>query len=651
MDKSVLQALLHEINDGDHDNLYTIYASLTYIMGGGNSHKLPPLVRKFLDQLDAENNFVEYSDMYYYLNGLLKPQEQKITYKLDNLITIMENIDLFGKSINNPLMQLMLIGRMEKKISELKDHVLNEYFRKYNCEYKITAQNRSLGEKLCKRALIQLFPARKFYKINHKLLVNENTHRLLELDFYDGNKLAFEYNGKQHYKYSPTFHSAEFNFADQQKRDDYKIKLCEQNGIKLIIIPYTLRTVGDIIDYIEFKLKSDIPEPFFPQQFTIPEIRIDTLENIQKQKILVNKLIFLAKENKLNDPHQHINLQLALCDSFEVAINPYDIKTINANLNFLDKIVYLNTYLKMLGFYNIFDIREIIPNQERFNDYLNKTRHNIKQIFDMECPGENIFWINNYKFDNFNKNLHWLNRKLKIFMIKICQSSNVGSYIIDNPWRITKTDTEFKVLHYPTETSLDRSTYITQYPLIVADIKESFKDYRKIDFIEECYQEDPIYKGGYHILSICNWNLFIIRELLNDERRSHIYNVYDGYLRFNDYKSVKNEISWYEFKHKLRLTTINPPRASNIDDLRNFIAENIIVDECNTLPIDMFIYAYKDYCLENGLFYNYKSTDMSSIIKDIKTIDQEIEIQKEYSEFGRKINALTNFKLCTQKIQ
>jgi hypothetical protein len=71
----------------------------------------------------------------------------------------------------------------------------------------------------------------------------------LELDGYNEElKLAIEYNGKQHYVYSPFFHKYdENNFNKQEKRDNIKKELCHKNGIYLIIIPYNVKNKEKLI--------------------------------------------------------------------------------------------------------------------------------------------------------------------------------------------------------------------------------------------------------------------------------------------------------------------------------------------------------------------------------------------------------------------
>lgn len=64
----------------------------------------------------------------------------------------------------------------------------------------------------------------------------------LRFDFaiFKNNKLIFclEYDGKQHFEYTPYFHKNIFNFYRQQEWDRRKNKYCLLNNIPLVRIPY-----------------------------------------------------------------------------------------------------------------------------------------------------------------------------------------------------------------------------------------------------------------------------------------------------------------------------------------------------------------------------------------------------------------------------
>lgn len=112
-------------------------------------------------------------------------------------------------------------------------------------------------ETRCKEILENIFK-RPFTKCRPSFLYNPETGKNLELDGYNSSlKLAFEYNGSQHYFYNPYYHKSKEDFENQKKRDVLKQQLCEKNGIKLIVIPYDLRT-NELDDFIVKELNQVI---------------------------------------------------------------------------------------------------------------------------------------------------------------------------------------------------------------------------------------------------------------------------------------------------------------------------------------------------------------------------------------------------------
>lgn len=66
----------------------------------------------------------------------------------------------------------------------------------------------------------------------------------LSLDLYNANKkVAVEVQGAQHTKFVKFFHGSRFNYLDQLKRDDKKLRFCKINDIKLVEIYPT-----DVVD-------------------------------------------------------------------------------------------------------------------------------------------------------------------------------------------------------------------------------------------------------------------------------------------------------------------------------------------------------------------------------------------------------------------
>jgi hypothetical protein len=77
----------------------------------------------------------------------------------------------------------------------------------------------------------------------------------LEIDCYSPKlKLGVEYNGIQHYKFTPHFHKNYEAFRNQQYRDELKRRMCNENNVTLIEVPYTVKN-KDIPAFLFEKLK------------------------------------------------------------------------------------------------------------------------------------------------------------------------------------------------------------------------------------------------------------------------------------------------------------------------------------------------------------------------------------------------------------
>ena len=115
----------------------------------------------------------------------------------------------------------------------------------------------SKGEMECRRVLEELFQ-KPFPKCRPNFLrncVTGNEHNL-ELDcFNEEMRLAVEYDGIGHYRYTPYFHKSKEAFYNQRYRDYMKDNLCKQNNVILIRVPYFVKH-ENIRDYLIKKLKS-----------------------------------------------------------------------------------------------------------------------------------------------------------------------------------------------------------------------------------------------------------------------------------------------------------------------------------------------------------------------------------------------------------
>lgn len=109
-------------------------------------------------------------------------------------------------------------------------------------------------ETKCREILERIFN-KPFPSIRPEFLKNPITKKNLEIDMFNSElKLAIEYNGAQHYKYTPLFHSNINDFERQKARDDWKQSVCKLYGISFISIPYTVK-VDNLEEYLRGELK------------------------------------------------------------------------------------------------------------------------------------------------------------------------------------------------------------------------------------------------------------------------------------------------------------------------------------------------------------------------------------------------------------
>ena len=102
-----------------------------------------------------------------------------------------------------------------------------------------------LQENLMKHYLDQVFKDetysdnKKFAEDNNILVKRGRLDGGVEFDrYYPKLKLAFEYNGKQHYEFVPFITKTKEIFIKTQENDGKRKRMCELAGVKLIIIKY-----------------------------------------------------------------------------------------------------------------------------------------------------------------------------------------------------------------------------------------------------------------------------------------------------------------------------------------------------------------------------------------------------------------------------
>ena len=96
------------------------------------------------------------------------------------------------------------------------------------------------SEQVCRGYFERIFKA-KFPKQQPKWLVNPFSNGQMHFDGYNKRlKLAFEFNGPQHYGFYPKYHKKYEDFVKQTERDVVKAELCKKNDISLLVVPCTL---------------------------------------------------------------------------------------------------------------------------------------------------------------------------------------------------------------------------------------------------------------------------------------------------------------------------------------------------------------------------------------------------------------------------
>ena len=156
--------------------------------------------------------------------------------------------DLYLTFIIASFILLVIIGMF--KIFTKKTGTWSKYFFAPKVNYEPLDSHKILGKKKdssgeieCRRVLQQIFKV-PFGKARPDFLSNPVTGGdfNLELDCYNPElNLAVEYNGQQHYKFIPFFHKNKESFLNQKYRDELKRRMCNDNMITLIEVPYTVK--------------------------------------------------------------------------------------------------------------------------------------------------------------------------------------------------------------------------------------------------------------------------------------------------------------------------------------------------------------------------------------------------------------------------
>jgi len=140
-----------------------------------------------------------------------------------------------------------------KKNEPIKVNMMEKKEKKAKPVVQWGKPDKSEGEKQCAQIMANLTD-KSFSTIRSPNLINPETGQMLEIDVYnDELKLGLEYNGPQHYEFPNWTNCSYDDFRKQIARDEFKRRRCQEEGIKLIEVPYTVKE-PELYDYILDKM-------------------------------------------------------------------------------------------------------------------------------------------------------------------------------------------------------------------------------------------------------------------------------------------------------------------------------------------------------------------------------------------------------------
>jgi very-short-patch-repair endonuclease len=144
---------------------------------------------------------------------------------------------------------------MIKKILKIICKIL-PFLEPYLFKFIRKNAKRSKGEKLIYEWLKENnISFKQEYLVKFPYIIKKKPY--VFIDFYlPKHNIFIEYNGRQHYEYTPYFHKSEVDFELQKFRDVTVRNYCKNKGITLIEIPYTM-TNEEVCDLLKKEIIND----------------------------------------------------------------------------------------------------------------------------------------------------------------------------------------------------------------------------------------------------------------------------------------------------------------------------------------------------------------------------------------------------------
>ena len=217
----------------DNKNIYFIVSEMDYSYGGTqyitfNTTQTP---RSFM-----KNDY--FLDTIYNSDAFNSWKRKKYEWRLEKHMRYF----YFKKNINNNFLR-------KEKITEIIEHCSKEnmFLNEIKYPYNYKSPNKWVSEQRMVDIIKKLY---KKYKIEPQyrpsFLVSSNGGQMSYDCCIPELNLAFEYQGKQHFE-PIDFFGGEEKFKEQVKRDKEKLKLSNDNGVKLIYINYNEDLTEDLI--------------------------------------------------------------------------------------------------------------------------------------------------------------------------------------------------------------------------------------------------------------------------------------------------------------------------------------------------------------------------------------------------------------------
>ena len=167
----------------------------------------------------------------------------------------------------------------------------------------------NIGERIC-RIFFENFFDKPFSKTRPEWL-ETSTGSKLELDGFNSElKIAFEYQGIQHYEMDGFFVRSEEQLEKRIEYDLLKNKLCIENNVELIIVPY-LKNLTDIDS-----IKNELTTILLQKGFSTQKIITIDLKKLYSNKIQKYKELAKIRGGKcLSDVYVNYYTKLTWCCS------------------------------------------------------------------------------------------------------------------------------------------------------------------------------------------------------------------------------------------------------------------------------------------------------------------------------------------------